>query len=301
MNQYNNGSHRSEEQGYFEWWYFHFVQTNGDVFNIVLHETDIFGHARLPYISMSILPRGGKPKYFRTEVKTGIHVGSSYLEVGNLIQETKEAIRISVVFSESTSLELIIHKALPPLALNDGVLYQTNPEHQSHWLVEVARAEYQGTLTLEGQTQEIKGIAYHDHQWGNVPIQDFVQDWIWGHFSDEIQTHIFFYIASQDGQVIRRYIHTENDRIATSLAVESPHLWLLSQDVAPQSVQSETFVKAGSGLPLLTFQVDPEHLFRSRVDEDQGTFRSTYLRWKSEARYNNALLSGITEYMRIRK
>ncbi|KKS77878.1 MAG: hypothetical protein UV74_C0002G0006 [Candidatus Woesebacteria bacterium GW2011_GWB1_43_14] len=53
-----NGSHFSEATGYFEWWYFHFASASGFVANIVLHETDIFGLRKSPYVSMSHqLPR----------------------------------------------------------------------------------------------------------------------------------------------------------------------------------------------------------------------------------------------------
>lgn len=57
-----NGSHYDEnDSGYYEWWYFHFVSESGFEASVVLHETDIFGLVKNPYISIScMLPDGEK-------------------------------------------------------------------------------------------------------------------------------------------------------------------------------------------------------------------------------------------------
>ena len=37
-----------------------------------------------------------------------------------------------------------------------------------------------GTLTYDGQTVEVEGSGYHDHNWGNAPMNNVLSEWYWG-------------------------------------------------------------------------------------------------------------------------
>ena len=60
----NNSSHRCTDLGYFEWWYLHFISEENKIFNVMLHETDVFGLDKQTYISLSLLSKSGS-RYFR--------------------------------------------------------------------------------------------------------------------------------------------------------------------------------------------------------------------------------------------
>lgn len=37
-----------------------------------------------------------------------------------------------------------------------------------------------GTITINGETVEVKGSGYHDHNWGNAPMDHILDNWLWG-------------------------------------------------------------------------------------------------------------------------
>jgi hypothetical protein len=54
------------------------------------------------------------------------------------------------------------------------------------WSVHQARNLIEGTITQDGQTRQVRGIGYADHNWGRKPLNEITRDWVWGRiFSDE--------------------------------------------------------------------------------------------------------------------
>jgi hypothetical protein len=72
------------------------------------------------------------------------------------------------------------------------------------WVIAMPRAKVTGTLTLAGEKIPIKGLGYHDHQWGSVHLVEGVmlQDghifeyWYWGRIHLPDYTLIYW-----DGQL----------------------------------------------------------------------------------------------------
>lgn len=48
------------------------------------------------------------------------------------------------------------------------------------WLPAVPRGEAAGTLTVDGETMELSGSGYHDHNWGDISMLKLMHDWYWG-------------------------------------------------------------------------------------------------------------------------
>ena len=54
------------------------------------------------------------------------------------------------------------------------------------WSVHQARNRIEGTITQNGQTRQVRGVGYADHNWGRKPFHEITRDWVWGRiFSDE--------------------------------------------------------------------------------------------------------------------
>src|SRR3989338_187228 len=182
-----NGSHRQKAPGYFEWWYFHF-NADGFTANLILHETDIFGLSKEPYVSMGIQLSGIQPKYFRKTLGQGsINKNSLYLGVSDQsFLETEKGIIISLNFPSGEVFKAEINKVSQPLIINGGVLYEdASKKRQNLWVVNLPLGKFEGSFESEGIIHSFKGSVYHDHQWGDIPIQDFVSDWVWGHFGNQ--------------------------------------------------------------------------------------------------------------------
>lgn len=306
----SNGSHRPPP--YFEWWYFHFVTQEGLTINVVVHETDIFGLDRAPYLSLSLQFLGQKARYFRRPLAEAV-IGAKqpYLRVGNrLIEETAGTVRLELDFTESDPTRSLrfsgeITKLAPPLAIQNGILYvDPATDRSSHWVVQVPHATFEGVLDLDGTVQRLKGTAYQDHQWGNILLQEYVSDWVWGHFSSKEAAIIFFQILTQHGGQIDRAAMTSEEGVFAGARMETAHLERLFQDVAPEKFAGSADVSFLNGLLGISFELSPENLMRSRLNEAHDQVLASYLRWSARGEWRAGRIQGpaygITEYIRIR-
>jgi carotenoid 1,2-hydratase len=71
----------------------------------------------------------------------------------------------------------------------DGNNHGRVPLHQ--WLLSVLKADVEGSISISGQqnaslrTISVKATGYHDHNYGAVPMQEYISRWYWGRaFSD---------------------------------------------------------------------------------------------------------------------
>ena len=244
MHQLVNGSHYSELVGYFEWWYFHFASATGFTSNIVLHETDIFGLTKSPYVSMSFQLPHLESQHLRMEISPGsIERGSEYLfQSDGYLRESEREIRVQLAFPLGVSFKVVINKLAEPLTFNNCVLYQDD-DKRSYWKLQVPFGRFSGVLTISGKEYPLEGVVYHDHQWGNIPIQGFVADWVWGNFSLNLGSATFFIILTQTGELIERYAVVTPQSVQASINHgKAPHLRELAQSNSPNLWQSEPVV-----------------------------------------------------------
>ncbi|MFH1461288.1 MAG: hypothetical protein ABIF84_02610 [Patescibacteria group bacterium] len=304
MHQLINGSHRTNDEWYFEWWYFHFVTTTGIAINIVLHETDIFGLSKDPYISMSVYFPKTKPKYYRIVLKNNSIVrNATHLKIaGSLFYETEKELKIILNFSSDVALNGLITKITQPLILNNGLLYKNN-----YWIVNIPLGIFKGKITIGGQEIALESVVYQDHQWGNITIQEFVSDWVWGHFSSVTNNMmlLFYAISTQDNMQIRRFARiSANDVYKSIEAGNISHLVSLSNRQYPERYNGNPIILFPDGSQF-SFRIDHSNIMRARTNETHKTFNVSYLRWVSSANiptFNTSLrIHGITEYIRIRR
>jgi hypothetical protein len=63
------------------------------------------------------------------------------------------------------------------------------------WVNPVPRGNLAGTMTENGQTVEIRGVAYHDHNWGSATLGSAFHQWIWGRATAGPFTAVFLNIV----------------------------------------------------------------------------------------------------------
>jgi hypothetical protein len=168
----------------------------------------------------------------------------------------------------------------------------------------VPHATFTGILKLDGTVRRLSGTAYQDHQWGTTLIQEFVADWVWGHFSNDQVAVVFFHILTQNGQLIERVAMMNDEGRFVGTAVETNYLDTLFQANHPEEFDSNAGVSFLNQCFRLEFDVSPNNLMRSRINEEHNLSTTSYLRWSAEAKLLAACgvqpLHGISEYIRIR-
>ena len=66
--------------------------------------------------------------------------------------------------------------------------------NQFGWVIALPRAEVEGKIKVNGETIQVKGIGYHDHNWLNFNFALIINYWYWGRIYSENFTVIFAYI-----------------------------------------------------------------------------------------------------------
>ena len=70
--------------------------------------------------------------------------------------------------------------------------FEFGPENYYTWLCVVPRGEVTGTLTINGQTKQVHGMGYHDHQWGSLIYHKLYNNWVWARQSFGDYTLLIF-------------------------------------------------------------------------------------------------------------
>jgi len=78
----------------------------------------------------------------------------------------------------------------------DGVMdLGRKPDDYLGWVIAQPRARVSGRLILAGKEIPVDGVGYHDHNWGNVPLQKLLDHWYWGRLF--LPNHTVIYAVGQ--------------------------------------------------------------------------------------------------------
>ena len=61
----------------------------------------------------------------------------------------------------------------------DKNYYDPSLTQYNAWFVALPSAKVQGNLTYNGQTHQVQGSGYHDHNWGTVQYNKVLDTWYW--------------------------------------------------------------------------------------------------------------------------
>ncbi len=172
-------------RGTFEWWYFDAHFEDGTTAVIVFSTRPILERKGplKPNVWLTITdPQGKKhalypsfaPSQFaasreRPEVQIATHRMS-----GDLHRYT-----VSVDLGELAA-ELVFEGIVPPWRPGAGKVYFGDLDHFFAWLPSIPYGKVYGQIRYAGQTHAVQGTGYHDHNWGNVSLNEVWDHWYWG-------------------------------------------------------------------------------------------------------------------------
>jgi hypothetical protein len=96
--------------------------------------------------------------------------------------------------------DLIFTGIVPPWRPGTGKNYYDDAlTRYFAWLPAIPFGTVEGALTYGGQTRRVTGTGYHDHNWGNIGLDQVMSHWYWGraHLGDF--TIIFVEMVSTQG------------------------------------------------------------------------------------------------------
>jgi hypothetical protein len=161
---------------HFEWWYFDAHLDNGDHFVVMYSLNDTRLKPRKPSVRLNIYPQGQTDiwkikEYSEQDVsvsydKCDVHLDDQYCK------DCGDHYEIYTMI-DGSGAKLKLNKRNHPFT-TEGV------DFPLPWTVAVPSGEIEGELYKNGETIAVKGVGYHDHNWGEKSLAGAFKNWYWG-------------------------------------------------------------------------------------------------------------------------
>ncbi len=170
----------------YEWWYFDAEYTDGSKIVVVFYTKagfDVRGQAN-PTASLEITFPSGKTILKR------ISEGKGQIIRASREQCDVRICRSSIKYCDGNYLihfvegeveyNCIMKPKLPMWRPGTGHWYYgERQEYYFAWFVGCPSADVSATLKVQGETFELNGNGYHDHNWGNIHMSKLMNHWYW--------------------------------------------------------------------------------------------------------------------------
>lgn len=210
--------------GTFEWWYFDAHLEDGSTAVIVYLTKPLLqrNDPLTPTLAITITRPDGQqirdlpvylPGQFRAaRDRCDVTIGPSWVR-GDLRRYELHA------EGKALSADLVFTGHVPPWRPAAGKwYYDEGLTGYFGWFLPIPFGHVEGTLTYDGHTRQVSGTGYHDHNWGNVGLNDVMSHWYWGraHLGD--YSLIFVEMVGTEayaGQKVPNFMLAKGDRILT--------------------------------------------------------------------------------------
>jgi predicted secreted hydrolase len=171
---------------YYEWWYVDCSFDNGYHMVMTFHYRNEFLDPIISTIQLMIYgPDGKKTARYAVCKPEETYAGADWCDVrmgeGNRIRDLGNGrYELSMVIG-GIGARLSLRSIVPGWKLGTGFNYKDEETGWvAGWAVPMPHAEAEGELYLKEGTLRVKGVAYHDHNWGNYRFHKTFSAWYWG-------------------------------------------------------------------------------------------------------------------------
>ena len=220
---WEDGLRTNGENGELEWWYFDTKLEDGSLF--VCYFYKIHPLKDIYFIGMNYNSATGEDlflmKFFKkhevsfSKDSCNIQMGDNFFK-GNL-QTYK--ISLSPYDFEGFGIDLTLKSTSKPYRPQDGII-KAGDDYFA-WLATVPNGTVDARINYNNTKKTLTGDGYHDHNWGNTPLQKLFDSWIWfrgksGEYTviaSELNTSIkrggykipILYMANEDSILVNRF------------------------------------------------------------------------------------------------
>ena len=193
-------------KGMYEWWYFDAHFDNGYTLVVFFHASNpnpgLAGKTGMEIIllrpdgvrTQKFIPYK-KSQFVAAKDKPEVTIGRNTLRV----EQGNGELPVYRIDVEEAGLgcQLVYHAEVNGWKPGTGLSHFGNMGFFG-WVIPFVRASVEGTITDGGNTFQVKGIGYHDHNWLNFPFQSIIQYWMWGRVYSENFTAAYAYIQCNE-------------------------------------------------------------------------------------------------------
>ncbi|MDG1223512.1 MAG: lipocalin-like domain-containing protein [Candidatus Marinimicrobia bacterium] len=200
---WEDGMRTTGQRNEFEWWYFDGKLEDGSI--LVAYFWKVHFIADQYFIGFNYRdPQGNdffKMKYFKkknvsfSSDSCDVEFGNNHFK-GNL---ESYSIKINPDDFDGIGFDLKLSSKLKPYRPQDGII-KAGDDYFA-WLAAVPNGSIDGDLVVNGQKTPITGSGYHDHNWGNTPLQHLFDNWVWfrGEIEDKTVVAAVLYMTDKRG------------------------------------------------------------------------------------------------------
>lgn len=211
--------------GQFEWWYADGHLSNGVTFVASYHLEVGAGGGLETYVTFNLadeagvvadrkIPADPETAAFARE-SCDVRVGGHYLR--SLEGLNRYEIFVDPGRNDGNGLHLLLNRRAPSYAPGpDAGVNPPGPYFR--WVCAVPSGELTGTVTVRGETYEVSGSGYHDHNWGNVPMGALARDWHWARGQAGEYTAVAASVRFKNGVTLNNVFVADGDEVVIAAA-----------------------------------------------------------------------------------
>lgn len=172
-------------RGTFEWWYFDAHFEDGSTAVIVFATRPILERKGplKPNLSLTITdPQGVRRAHSQIFAPQEFEASREYPQVSiasNRMRGDLHRYEVRVELGDLAA-DLTFEGLVPPWRPGAGKVYFGDLDHYFAWLPSIPYGKVSGHLYYAGQVHPVQGHGYHDHNWGNISLNEVWDHWYWG-------------------------------------------------------------------------------------------------------------------------
>jgi hypothetical protein len=181
----------------FEWWYFDAQLTDGRTVVVVFSIAQDTGKRKFVYnVVATITSPGQQPVAATYTTNEDVLISREHPE-GRISKSSfhgdLDTYRVIVDENElgKLGLDVTIRRTIPPRVSPNSGQFIVQGDKVFGWVCAVPQGELTGTITVNGATIAVNGVAYHDHNWGTTSMGSMENHWIWGRAAIGPYTAVF--------------------------------------------------------------------------------------------------------------
>jgi predicted secreted hydrolase len=201
---WEDGARTDGSAGTYEWWYFDAHLDDGSKLVVTFFTKNFTEISKplAPMIRIDLdLPDGisynkvadFKPEEFsaakdRCDVRIGTNSFSGDLHTYKIVAQV-----------EDIAVDVTLTGEVPAWRPRTGHMYfGAHDEHEFDWLPSVPQGKAELTYRAAGQEHTTTGVGYHDHNWGNAPMNSLINHWYWARGQAGPYTTVASYITAAE-------------------------------------------------------------------------------------------------------
>jgi hypothetical protein len=200
---WEDGARTDGSAGTYEWWYFDAHLGDGAKLVVVFltkNFTDI-SKPLAPMIRIDLdLPDGTSynkiakfepDEFAASQERCHVRIG------GNSFKGDLRTYKI-IAKLDDNAVEVGLTGEVPAWRPRTGHWYfGAKGEHEFNWLPAVPQGKVDATYSVAGKSSTAAGVGYHDHNWGNAPMNSLINHWYWARGQAGPYTVVASYITAE--------------------------------------------------------------------------------------------------------